>query len=124
MSYSQASLVTQFAYNSFSQHDDWWIGIRSKNGRCIFDSDEFPANCSMMQPDTSFLDLGEVQDLDLYQEYNLDDLYQEYNLDISASDKCGYGYYHPINGYVKVSFYNCLDTTQFGIICEKSRNRN
>ena len=97
--------MTKFAYNSFSRHDDWWIGIRYENGRCIFDSDESPANCSMMTHDGSF------QGLDILE-------------DIFDSDKCGYGYYHPINGYVKVSFYNCLDTTQFGIICEKSRNRN
>ena len=54
VSYGQASLVTKFAYNSFSRHDDWWIGIRYENGRCIFDSDESPANCSMMTHDGSF----------------------------------------------------------------------
>jgi hypothetical protein len=111
--------VTEFAHNSFGHYDDWWIGIRSKNGRCIFDSDESSANCSMMQPDTSFLGLGDVQYQDLYQEYNLD-------LDIPSSDKCGYGSYQHINGYVEFSFYDCLDATfgLFGIICEKSRNRN
>ena len=101
--------MTQFAFNSLGQHDDWWIGIRYKNGRCIFDSDESPANCSMMKHDRSFLGL-DILDLDL---------------GIPSSDKCGYGSYHPINGYVEVSLYNCLDTFGvFGIICEKSRNRN
>ena len=122
VSYSQASVVTEFAHNSFGQHDDWWIGVRSKNGRCIFDSDESPANCSMMQPDTSFLGLGDVlvRDQDLYQE-----LYPEYN-PIPSSDKCSYVSYQHINGYVEFSFYNCLDATfgLFGIICENSRDRN
>ena len=53
------------------------------------------------------------------EEYNLD-------LDIPSSDKCGYVSYLHINDYVEFSFYNCLDVTLglFGIICEKSRNRN
>ena len=99
-SYAQAYIVTQFAYNSNSQLDDWWYGIRSKDGTCLFDSDETPADCSISTSTAN----------------------------IPSDDKCGYGFYYNSSATsreeLSIYFYNCLDKSQFGTICEKSRHRN
>jgi len=93
VSYAQAYHVQKEGYDSFNEND-WWTGIRSSNGTCIFD-DESPADCSLLEKDNNF----------------------SFET-IPSSDLCLLLNTNPWQ------WYSCTDSTQMGTICEKSRDRN
>ena len=93
VSYAQAYHVQKEGKDSFNEYD-WWTGIRSSSGTCIFD-DESPADCSLLEKDNN----------------------SGYFATISSSS-CLLLNTHPWQ------WYSCTDSTQIGTICEKSRARN
>ena len=94
VSYAQAYHVQKEGYDSFNKNE-WWIGIRSSNGTCIFD-DESPADCSLLEKDNNSNKFDTIP----------------------SSVQC------LLVNTIPWQWYDCTNSNYMGTICEKSRDRN